>query len=69
MPSRVVYRILIASLLCAASGHAISQVDPVRSSLQTRSVIGLSVVDLWDEAVQNDDQGSTPRRSGRTTRR
>lgn len=44
------------SLIMNASA---AQVTPIGSSLETRSEISLSVVDLDDESMQFDDQGAT----------
>ncbi len=50
--------LLAATLLAGAAPIASAQVAPVRSSLDTRSRIGLSVVDLIDEQTRSDDQGA-----------
>lgn len=58
MPLRNVFDRAIAVFLVTGVGICDAQVDPVRSSLATRSKITLSVVDLVDESILFDDQGA-----------
>ncbi|MFK7883743.1 MAG: GC-type dockerin domain-anchored protein [Phycisphaerales bacterium] len=64
MPLRNVFDRTIALFFVTGVNVCDAQVDPVRSSLDTRSRITLSVVGLDDESVLSDDQTATTEQLG-----